>query len=394
MFALGPLANGMGGRVVQSDDDQVLVILQLAGGNDGLNTVVPFTNDAYGKARRRLRIDPKDILRIDDHIGLHPGLGGLKSLWDDGDLAIVQGVGYPNPNRSHFKSFDVWHAASARGRSVGTGWVGRLCDHAFADVPDPNLVVHIGNRTPFSLYSTAHPPVAFSTPQAYRWIGSDREASALEAAAPDRMPPEVKGMSPPASGRDRALADLRRALRDAQASSETVRKAAARFRPKAPYPNSKLAASLATVSALITGGLSTRVYSVEAGGFDTHANQKQRHDNLMKQLGEGLSAFMKDLAAHGTAKRVTVFVFSEFGRRVAENASGGTDHGTAGPSFVVGPNVKGGLYGKYPSLTDLDKGDLKYEVDFRSIYATLIDRCIGADHAPVLGKRWGLLPVL
>jgi uncharacterized protein (DUF1501 family) len=267
---------------------------------------------------------------------------------------------------------------------------------AFAGTSDPNLVIHVGNRTPYSLHSTAHPPVAFSTPRAYKWVGTPEEVAALETAAPDceRMPATAGGAGSTVSGRDRALVTLRRALREAQASSTRVRDAAARFRPKTAYPRSRLAASLATVSALITGGLSTRVYSVEAGGFDTHNNQRPRHDNLMTQLGDGVLAFFKDLEAHGVADRVVVMGFSEFGRRVRENGSGGTDHGVAGPSFLMGPKVKGGLFGRHPSLTDLVKGDLKHTTDFRRLYATVIDGWVGADHVPVLGRRWDTLPII
>jgi len=383
ILALGPLLGGTGSAA--PDDDRILVLVQLSGGNDGLSTVVPFADDAYGKARRRLRVPTKDVLELDDAFGLHPNLTGLKVLWDDGDLGIIQGVGYPEPNRSHFKSFDIWHAASPRRRRVGSGWVGRLCEHAFTGTSDPNLIVHVGNRTPYSLHGTTHPAVTFTTPRAYRWIGTTKEAASLEAAAPI--------CEEGTSGRDRALATLRRALHDAQASSRKVRDAAARFRPAAPYPASRLSANLATVSALICGGLSTRIYSVELGGFDTHTNQKPRHDNLMTQVGDGLLAFMKDLTAHGVADRVTILVFSEFGRRVKENASGGTDHGVAGPSFVIGKKVNGGLHGKHPSLTDLMSGDLRHTTDFRRIYATLIDEWIGADHVPVLGDRWSPLPI-
>jgi uncharacterized protein (DUF1501 family) len=318
------------------------------------------------------------------------------TLWEAGELAVVQGAGYPQPNRSHFESMDIWHAADQRGRRMGYGWIGRLADAAFGGSEDPNLVVHIGNRLPFSLHSAGHPAVAFSTPAAYKWVGAREDALALEAAAPVCEHEKDPGVAPPALtlGRDRALSRLRRILHEAQHSSEAVRRCTADYRPQAKYAADGLSASLATVAALITGGLSTRIYSVETGGFDTHVNQRGSHDNLMGRLSEGLSAFLTDLKVQGCTDRVCLMAFSEFGRRVQENGSGGTDHGVAGPMFVLGLKVKGGLHGRHPSLTELEKGDLVHTVDFRQVYATLIDRWMGADHREVLGATFEPVPFL
>jgi uncharacterized protein (DUF1501 family) len=402
VFSLTPFLcrlPAQGGRHPPVEDDRILVILQLSGGNDGLSTVIPHGDDVYQKSRRRTLIPRKDVLAIDDHVGLHPNLGAMKTLYDAGHLAVVQGVGYPDPNRSHFESMDIWHAGNPRGRRMGTGWIGRLCDIAFAGTTDPNLVVHVGSRTPFALQSTAHPPVAFSTPQAYKWIGANEDVAALEASAPlcehgEEMAPEAKASSSPHVGRDRALTLLRRTLHEAQASSQQVREATLRYRPRARYPQNQLAASLATTAALVTGGLSTRIFSVEQGGFDTHTNQRNRHDTLMRDLSNSLEAFLKDLAAHGSADRVVIMVFSEFGRRVQENGSAGTDHGVAGPVFLAGPSVRGGLHGRHPSLKDLIKGDLRHTTDFRSIYASLIRQWMGADPREVLGSGFDPLPLL
>ncbi len=390
-------------------NDRILVMIQLSGGNDGLSTVVPFGDDVYGRSRSQTRIPAADVLKIDGYVGLHPRLAAWRKLLDEGRLAIVQGTGYPNPNRSHFKSMDIWHAADARGRRAGYGWLGRLADVAFAGATDPNLVVHIGNNVPFALEASVHRAIAFTAPEAYKWIGAPSEALALEQAAPlcecEKEPgPDAAPDSGadagrgagagPKSGRDAALARLRKVLHEAQDSSEQVRAAARAYAPKVKYPPSRLAGSLATVAALIAGGLPTRVYSVETGGFDTHTGQRARHDRLMTDIDGAVSAFLGDLEAMGHAKRVCVVAFSEFGRRVKENGSGGTDHGVAGPMFLFGPSVNGGLHGRHPSLSDLDAGDLKHTVDFRDVYATLIDDWFGADHREVLGAKYKKLALL
>lgn len=394
LFSLGRLP--LLGMERRRDDapDRILVVLQLSGGNDGLSTVVPFDDDAYGRARNQTRLAKKDLLLLDDRFGLHSGLAPLHELWQQGQVAVVHGTGYPEPNRSHFKSMDIWHAANARGRSAGHGWLGRLADLGFADSTDPNLVVHVGSKLPFSVHAAVHRPVAFTTPQAYRWIGAEREVEALERAAPicEHEPGMMAEPATPAAsphrGRDLALARLRRVLHEAQDSSEKVRGSVAGFRPKARWPQNKTAASLATVAAMISGGLGTRVYSVAMGGYDTHTNQRNRHNNQMRQLGQSLGAFHQELAARGFADKVTTLVFSEFGRRVAENGNGGTDHGVAGPMFLVGKPVKGGFHGRHPSLVTLDKGDLIHTTDFRRVYGSVIDQWMQRDHRSVLGGSW------
>ena len=372
---------------------KTLIVVQMAGGVDGLNTVIPYTNAAYHAGRSALAVPEADMLIVDDRIAFHPSLAALKSEYDAGNLAVIEGVGYPQPNLSHFKSMDIWHAADPRGRGAGYGWIGRLADTAYAGSTDPSLVVHVGDRVPYALHAAVHRPIAFTAPQAYRWIGAKSEVDALESAGAlcEGMDEGAAGATGPHRGRDSALARMRRVLIEAQRSSEKVREAAASYRPQAVYPNNPLAGSLATVAALLAGGLGTRIYSVETGGYDTHQGQKNRHDGLMATLGASLGAFWKDLRAQKLDERVTLVAFSEFGRRVKENASGGTDHGVAGPMFVIGSSVKGGLYGKHPSLTELDRGDLIHTTDFRRVYSTVIDRWIGGDHRDALGKKWEAL---
>jgi uncharacterized protein (DUF1501 family) len=364
---------------------RTLLLLQLSGGNDGLSTLVPYGDDAYHSARPTLRLPADRLLKLDDYRALHPELGRLRKLFDAGQLAIVQGAGYPRPVRSHFKSMDIWHTADLRGRAAEEGWVGRLCGCAWADAQAPDLVVHVGANVPYSLHSSAHPPTSFVTPVSYRWAGSEREVEAYG---------EAGAMDGAVEGEEANIELLRRTLADAQASSERIRRAAARYRSAVEYPADPFAAALRDVAALCNGGLGSRVFSVELGGFDTHTDQRNRHDALMRRLDAALDAFLDDLARSEAGRELVVLVFSEFGRRLKENGSRGTDHGVAAPMFVAGSAVKGGLYGKHPSLSELDEGDLRHTVDFRAVYAAIIEGWFGVRHEGVLGKRYEPLPLV
>lgn len=373
---------------------RTLVVLQLAGGNDGLSTVVPCGDDAYYAARKQTSIAAGEVLRLDDYRGLDPRLQRLHERYQEGKLAIVEGAGYPDPIRSHFKSFDVWHTADARGRGVPEGWLGRLARAAFEGETNPNLCVHVGGEVPYSLSSPTHPPVAFATPTGYRWAGTEAERAAFEDAAraatfgnelaPEREAPRA----------DSNLEFLRGVLADGQASSAAIRRAAARYRTSVEYPGDALGAALRDLAALIEGDVGSRILSAELGGFDTHTDVVNRHANLMRTLDAALGAFLEDLERSEAGRDTVVLVFSEFGRRVAENGSRGNDHGTAGPMFVAGSAVQGGLYGAHPSLSDLDDGDLKFTTDFRRVYATLIEDGFGVKHQRVLGKHYERLPLL
>jgi uncharacterized protein (DUF1501 family) len=371
--------------LLPTDPDRVLVLLQMSGGNDGLSMVVPFGMDTYHKVRRASRIPTESVLKLDALVGLNPSLKALMPIWESGRLAVIQGAGYPSPNRSHFESMDIWHAADTRGRDAGEGWVGRWADAVPDETFDANTVVHVGGDKPWSLHARRHAAVAFTRADLFKWHGTADEQAAFERVA------ETTGRD---GGRDDAIERIRRAIRDAQTSSSAIRNAAAAYKPKAKYGNSALSRQLATIAALVHGGVRGRVYSVTFGGFDTHTGQRARHDALMADLGDSLAAFLSDLREQGHDKRVVVMTFSEFGRRIEENASGGTDHGTAGPMFVVGTPVVGGLYGTHPSLDDTDRGDLKFNVDFRRVYATLIDRWIGGDARRILDGEFAPLPFL
>lgn len=377
-------------------EDRVLVVVQLGGGNDGLNTVVPYGDRAYHNVRPRLAVpepgkgsnDRPAALVLDESrgIGLNPNFDGFMKLLDEGTASIIQGVGYPNPNRSHFASMDIWHTADHSGR--GTGWIGRYIDNVCAGAPSPEASISIGRETPLAMHGDTQTPVNFDSAELFRWLGEDLSQSSKSSYdAINRA--GVSGSVDP----DSQLGFLMRTALDAQVSSARIRAAVAKA-PLVTYPRSDLARQLRIVSAMIRDELNTRVYYVSMGGFDTHANQYFQHGALLRQVGDALNAFQRDLQAHDNDGRVLTMVFSEFGRRVAQNASGGTDHGTAAPMYLVGPSVRPGLLGEMPSLTDLDRGDLKHSVDFRSVYATVLEKWMGADASKVLGRVHPLADVL
>jgi uncharacterized protein (DUF1501 family) len=342
--------------------------------------VVPFEDPAYARARRTTLV--REPLKLDGGVGLHPELKALHGLYDQGRLAVVRGVSYPNPNRSHFESMDIWHTADLRGRASPTGWIGRAVDACCPDVSDPNLVVNIGKSAPYALEAKVHKPVSFESPESYRWAGAAGDKEEFEKLNEG-------------GGASEEVQWLHRVAVDARASSARIRAAAAGYQPKVEYPRGQLAGDLRTVAALIHGGHLTRVYYVSFGGFDTHNGQQNRYQNLMRELDPALGAFHGDLKAQGNARRVLVLSFSEFGRRVDENASGGTDHGVAGPMLLLGEGVKGGLYGKQPSLVDLDEnGDMKMQVDFRSVYGTVLDGWMRVRPEKVLTGTFPRMPLL
>ncbi|TDJ66152.1 MAG: DUF1501 domain-containing protein [Planctomycetota bacterium] len=375
---------------VAESSDRSLVLIQLSGGNDGLATVIPYADDDFQNARKTTRRGGGNVLKLDDYRGLHPGLTRFGELWHAGKLAIVEGAGYPDQLRSHFKALEIWHTGRRAGRVSGDGWIGRLTDAAWNDADHPELVVHVGAIAPYALHSSTHPPCSLESPAGYQWHG-DRAESRSYAGAGAEL--EARRKRAGGSGRDAALAGLRRVLDDARDSSRRIRRAAASYVAAARYPRTPFAGNLHDIAALIEGDLGTRVFSAELGGFDTHASQRATHDGLMSTLDAALGAFIEDLSYSEAGRNTVVLVFSEFGRRVAENGSAGHDHGQAGPMFVLGHKVKGGLYGAHPSLTELDKGDLVFTTDFRSVYGSVIEGWFGVDHATVLGRRFPLLPL-
>ena len=390
-------AAGGGPAQAGAGKDGILVLLTMYGGNDGLNTVIPYQAGQYLGARRTLGYQPAEVIPLDGELGLHPNLAGLKGLWDAKQLAIVRGVGYPNPDRSHFRSMDIWQTG-VPDAGVATGWVGRWLD---VTGTDPMRAVSVGSTLPRvfggeKAAGVAVPVGALTIP------GGDKVAAGLASMS---APGAASSVSPLAarvaqvSGDlltvDHAIADL---LKSVPEDPGATAGSAGGLEPDAgmggQYGGGSLDGQLGLVARLIKAGSPTRVYGVNLNGFDTHVNEKNTHAGLMTQLDKGVSGFFKDLGDHPNAHKVVLVAYSEFGRRVAANASDGTDHGTAAPLFVAGPAVKGGFYGDEPSLTDLDQGDLKFTTDFRSVYATLLEQIVGVDTKAALGKSFTAVPFL
>src|SRR5437899_988078 len=406
--ALQADAADKGTQVTNGKDGRILVILQMAGGNDGLNTIVPYTNDYYRRARPRIGVPEKEVLKINDDLGFHPNLSGFKSIYDAGELSVVQGVGYPNPNRSHFRSTEIWQTAADSEKIENYGWLGRYFDHTCQGC-DPTIAVNIGRQMPQAFAAKTPAGISVENPQSYRFISSEHgknaemssEDSFRKLNEPDAEIEENSGdtigtLHGAASHSGSVLDFLERTALDAQVSSEKIRSIANRIETKGHYPVSQLGNSLKLVAKLIGGGLATRIFYVSQGGYDTHANQTGTHQRLLRDLGDSVKAFIDDIKAQSNLSQVLIMTFSEFGRRVSENASSGTDHGAAAPIFVAGAKVKAGLLSKYPSLApaNLFQGDLRYTMDFLSVYAAVLDNWLKTDSAAVLGRKFERLELV
>jgi uncharacterized protein (DUF1501 family) len=384
LIALAPTLPGFLARTAHAagpeKDGRILVVLQLDGGNDGINTVVPFKDEGYARHRKALRLPEKRLIKVSGEVGLHPAMVDAGKLLESGRLAIVPGVGYPNPSRSHFRSMAIWQSARLDERDhTGLGWVGRGLDEGPTTRDGAPAALLIGSDDP--------PPA----------IRGRRSVSAaldrLDDYALSDKEAEAKPIGSSTAGDDLGQF-LRRSLLDAYTTADRLAAVAGARDGHASYPESELARRLGLVGRLIKAGLGTRVYYLEQGGYDTHGHQLARHAPLLEDLSASLRAFLDDLAASRLAHRVLVLVFSEFGRRVAENGSMGTDHGTAGPVLLAGPCVRPGLQGAYPSLMDLADGDLKMTVDFRRVYATLLEGWLGLPAKGALGGGFEPLPLL
>ncbi|MDB6169345.1 MAG: twin-arginine translocation pathway signal protein [Verrucomicrobia bacterium] len=363
----------------------ILVLIQLAGGNDGLNTLVPFEDPNYFRLRRTLAMAKDQVIRLSGTAGLHPSCAELGALFHDGKLAIVQNVGYPNPNRSHFRSSEIWETASGSSEFLANGWIGRYLDNACAGAPrdshDP-MAVHLGSSVPQSfLGAHEHPTFGLGA-------GSGNRRENEE----NRRLLESLCQSPGAA--DDNASFLRHTLLDSLVTEKRVQRVIGDYRPALSYPTNAFGTSLRNVAALIADGLPTRVYFVPLSGFDTHSNQANQQANLLATLSQGLAAFQRDLASHHLDDQVVTMTFSEFGRRPSENESRGTDHGTAAPLFVMGSRVKGGLHGTAPSLDLARNEDLAFTTDFRDVYATMLDRWLGCPSTAVLGEKFSPLPIV
>jgi uncharacterized protein (DUF1501 family) len=349
--------------------DKTLVVIQLGGGNDGLNTLVPFSNDAYYAARPHIAISKKDVIPVSADLGMHPNLRELATFFDNGQLAWIQNVGYPNPNRSHFASMAIWHTASPES-SLSDGWIGRVA----AQVGDPLCASNLGNSTPLAFYSESISTPSINNVDKFEFMLGEK----LQDPFHNILKQQREGES----------AFVQRSVAQMLENTSTIQSRLGNYKSTVTYPNNQLAQRLQQTAKLIATGLNQKVLYVSMGGFDTHANQSTTHGTLMLHIAESLTVFQQDLEAQGLADNVAVLAFSEFGRRVAENASAGTDHGQGGAMFALGKGIKGGIYGDLPDLENLEAGDIKYQQDFRGVYARVLDNWLGISSQDILGNTF------
>jgi uncharacterized protein (DUF1501 family) len=366
------------GKAAQTN--KALVIIQLSGGNDGLNTVVPFRNDIYYRERPRIAIPADKVLRLNDEIGFNPALEKLKALYDDGLVSVINNVGYPNPDRSHFRSMDIWHTASASHEYLSNGWIGRYLDASCGGTCAPYHAVEVDDTLSLALKGQQTNGIALLDPKK---LYNQTRAGFYERLSQTPHPENDQ------------VHYLYKTLSETVSSAAYIYDKAKVQRSKTTYPTTELGQGLKTIAELIAAGVSTNVYYISIAGFDTHVNQAPQQERLLRQYAEAVSAFMQDLKAEQKLNDVLVMTFSEFGRRVKQNASNGTDHGTAGNVFLLGGALKTNkVLNEAPNLSDLDEGDLKHSVDFRCIYASLLRQWLGTDDQKILGNTFDMLPLV
>ena len=368
-------AQALEGTSLEKHPNRILVVIELSGGNDGLNTVVPFGDAAYYKARPKLGIAEREVIKVADGFGFHPSMVGFERLYKDGALAVVHGCGYEHPSLSHFSSMGYWHTGVPNG-GESLGWLGRVADEAL-NPGQRNLIVNLGTSQSLAVRSRQHSPLVFDDPARFRREGTDAEKQALVGLSGTRSTPNA------------TLEFLASTAHNAAESSDFVRRASSSYRTPVDYgQGGGLGGNLQRVAALIAAEMPARLYYVtyQGNNFDTHVQQVDLHSRLLMYTADAVRGFIDDVKRLGRGDDVAVMIFTEFGRRVEENGSLGTDHGTATPMFIVGKSVKGGFYGKPSSLTDLDDGNLKMTTDFRRVYATMIDEWLGCSQAPAILK--------
>lgn len=362
--------------------NKVVVILQLSGGNDGLNTIIPVRNDIYYRSRPKLGIEKAKALTLTDEVGLHPQLTAFADAYNNGSMAVLNNVGYPNPDRSHFRSMDIWHSASNSNEYVNTGWLGRYLDAQCNGCGKPTHALELDDVLSLALKGEQTNGLAFKDPK--RLYGTSNEKffkdiAAKHTAHHDEQPVEY----------------LYKTMAETLSSADYIFKQSKLKPSTADYPNSELGKNLKTIASLIYSDINTKVYYVSLGSFDTHINQEGQQNRLFKEMNEAVGAFVKDLKGNNRFDDVLFFTFSEFGRRVSQNASAGTDHGTANNMMFIGGGLKEkGILNGMPDLADLDEGDLKYKVDFKNVYATVLNKWLGADDKKILTKTYDHLSFL
>ncbi len=362
--------------------DTVLVVCQWSGGNDGLNTVIPYANKLYYTYRPTLGIADKDVVHLNEQMGFHPSMAPLAELYKQGKVAVVQSVGYPQPNRSHFKSMEIWQSASPDSK-LHNGWIGRHFDNQLSVGPmNPVIALGLSTEKPLALSAkNASIPCFASLTDVQNLIGDP---------ASEQMLRDIQGMDAPAGSNTRVVQQASKAALDAM---DILSKQLKTYTPKQTYGNDPFGNGFKQIAQLIATSPKTRVVYFSAGGFDTHARQADTQAKLLGNFANAISAFQAEMEAVGKADKVVVLVFSEFGRRVQENASQGTDHGAANSMFLIGKPVKGGFYGANPDLQNLINGDVPFSTDFRQVYSATLDQWMGGDSELVLGEKFQHVPV-
>jgi uncharacterized protein (DUF1501 family) len=363
-----------------AQDDKILVIIQLSGGNDGLNTIVPYYNDVYYRSRPSIAIQKEKVLKINDELGFNPAMQKFKELYEEGFVSIINSVGYPNPDRSHFRSMDIWQTGSAADEYLHSGWLGRYLDSTCqAEVCQPYEAIELDDTLSLALKGDRVKGLALQNPQK------------LYQSTHNPLFEQLKKAKPTEDAHEN-VAYLYKTIAETASSADYIYNKSKVQKSTTDYPQGKLAKSMKTIAELIISGVQTRVYYVSLAGFDTHIRQNMQQDKLLEDYAGAVHAFVQDMKKYGKMDKVMLMTFSEFGRRVSQNGSNGTDHGTANNLFIINGNLKkAGFYNQAPNLIDLDEGDLKYQIDFRNIYATLIQKWLGTDTQSILGKQFQMI---
>ena len=365
------------GKTLVPPGNKVLVVLQFSGGNDGLNTVIPVRNDIYYKSRPKLGIEKDKALKLTDDVGINPVLTAFKGLFDEGNLGIINSVGYPNPDRSHFRSMDIWQSASDSDKYLYTGWLGRYLDAQCSGCSKPTQALEVDDILSLALKGENEKGLAVKDPKRLYNTSHEKYFKDINAS-------HVKG--------EETVDYLYKTLSETLSSADYIYQQSKIYPGSSNYPQTELGKNLKTIASLILSDINTKVYYVSLGSFDTHVNQENQQKRLFTQLNDAMASFVKDLKDNNRFEDIMVMTFSEFGRRVAQNASGGTDHGTANNMFFISGGLKQkGLINGMPDLADLNDGDLKYRVDFKNVYATVLNKWLGADDKEILGDKYELL---
>lgn len=357
--------------------NKVVVVIQFSGGNDGLNTVIPVTNDIYYKERPRLAIKKENALSLTNEVGLNPALEAFKGLYDEGNLSILNNVGYPNPDRSHFRSMDIWHSASNSNEYTYTGWLGRYLDAQCKGCDKPTQILEVDDVLSLALKGNEKNGLAFTDPR--RLYSSSNERFYKEINASHQQTEETVDY-------------LYKTMSETLSSADYIFQQSKRNPTNSVYPATEMGKNLKTIASLIISDINTKVYYLSLGSFDTHVNQEGQQKRLFTELNDAVKAFTADLKKNNRFEDVLMMTFSEFGRRVSQNASNGTDHGTANNMFFISGGLKEkGILNAMPDLKDLNEGDLKYKVDFKNVYATVLNKWLGSNDVAILGKKYETL---